>query len=290
MVIERVRMEPVEKPWGSNNLGPWSTINYKTSPIGELWFQRTGKCASDTSLLLKLLFTCQPLSIQVHPTDAFARSLGLKHGKTEAWYILSAVPGSKVAVGLTRRLTASQLRDAIIDGSIVDLVKWRLVAKDDVIFVPAGTIHALGSGLVVAEVQQRSDTTFRLFDFDRGRNLDVGNAVDAAYAGPADHQLISSRLTDVRTLLVSSKHFTLELIDLPPLSNWELVSEKETWIFGLQGYACFGEINSKTGEAIFVQMELVPLIIGAEGFKCLVAYADSEPISNLLRNVNAQKL
>src|SRR5207247_461750 len=107
--------------------------------------------------LLKLLFTAQPLSIQVHPDDTLARSIGLPNGKTEAWYVLSAAPGARIALGLKRALTAVQLRAAIGDGSIAQVVQWRPVAKDDVIFVSAGTIHAIGAGLVVAEIQQRSD-------------------------------------------------------------------------------------------------------------------------------------
>jgi mannose-6-phosphate isomerase len=93
--------------------------------------------APDPALLLKLLFTKEPLSIQVHPNDAFAQSIGLGHGKTEAWYILSATPGAKIAVGLKRQLTTPQLRASIEDGSISDLVQWHRVLKDDVIFVPA---------------------------------------------------------------------------------------------------------------------------------------------------------
>ena len=92
--------------------------------------------AADPSLLLKLLFTSQPLSIQVHPDDAFAHSMGLPNGKTEAWYVLSAAPEAKVALGLSRRLTPQQLRAAIDDGSISDLIVWRAVSADDVIFVP----------------------------------------------------------------------------------------------------------------------------------------------------------
>jgi mannose-6-phosphate isomerase len=114
--------------------------------------------------LLKLLFTSQPLSIQVHPDDAFAHLNGLPNGKSEAWYVLRAVPDAKVALGFSRQLTSQQLREAIDDGSISDLVVWKSVLPDDVIFVPAGTVHAIGAGLVIAELQQRSDATFRLFD------------------------------------------------------------------------------------------------------------------------------
>ena len=156
------------------------------------------------ALLLKLLFTSQPLSIQVHPGDAYARSMGLPNGKTEAWYVLSAAPEAKIALGLKRRLTKQQLRHAIDDGSISDLVVWQAVCAGDTVFVPAGTIHAIGAGLVIAEIQQRSDATFRLFDHGRGRELHIEDAIAVADAGPADFHVTPSRLTDSRTLLTSN--------------------------------------------------------------------------------------
>ena len=119
------------------------------------------------ALLLKLLFTSEPLSIQVHPDDTFARAMGMANGKSEAWYIISAKPGAQIGVGLNRRITPQELRASITNGSIVELVQWRPVAEGDVIFIPAGTIHAIGAGIVLAEIQQRSDTTFRLFDYGR---------------------------------------------------------------------------------------------------------------------------
>jgi mannose-6-phosphate isomerase len=269
---------------GSKLPEPWSVGRHDTSPIGELWFERPGERATETSLLFKLLFTSQPLSIQVHPTDVIAHRLGLARGKTELWYVLSACEGAEVAIGLTRRLTAPQLREAVIDGSIVDLVKWRLVAKDDVIFVPAGTIHALGAGLVVAEVQQRSDTTFRLFDFGRGRRLDVENSVGCADAGPAGPAPIAGRLTDTRILLVSREYFTFERFELPALSAWSFFSKNEAWIFALQGNARCGAIDLSAGEAVFMQDEPVPMAAGDRGLICLVAYAAPRPSCDLLRH------
>ena len=286
VVIENVRMDALEKPWGSRNLGLWDKGSLKNFPIGELWFTRPQNGYFDTRLLLKLLFTSQPLSIQVHPTDAFAHSLGLKQGKTEAWYILSASKGTKVAVGLVRALGEAELRDAISDGTIADLVDWRVVATGDVIFVPAGTIHALGAGLVVLEVQQRSDTTFRLFDFGRGRSLDVENAVSCADAGPTGPAVVPSALTDTRTLLVASEYFVLELIALPALSRWEFFVPEEMWIFGLQGQASFGEINLIAGEAIFAQIDSALLQVGVKEFKCLTAYPGGRPHVDLLRSVD----
>src|SRR5664280_3929211 len=100
MASEHASVQVARKPWGVANLHPWSSIDGSGDAIGELWFQRVDKNAPTPALLLKLLFTSEPLSIQVHPDDAFASSIGLPNGKTEAWYILSATPGARGAVGL----------------------------------------------------------------------------------------------------------------------------------------------------------------------------------------------
>ena len=288
MAIEHACMRVVRKPWGSTDLRPWSEIRQDGGAIGELWFQRPGMNAPDPALLLKLLFTKEPLSIQVHPDDAFAQSIGLGHGKTEAWYILSATPGAKIAIGLKRQLTTPQLRASIEDGSISDLVQWHRVLKDDVIFVPAGTIHAIGPGLVIAEIQQRSDATFRLFDHGRQRELHVDNAVAAANAGPAECQTVPRRLTDARTLLVASPHFVLERIDLSPQSNWELHAEHETWVLVLDGHARTGFRTVVAGEAIILEADRASFKVGSNGLKGLLAYLGTGPSPSLLHNHDRQ--
>src|ERR1041385_354919 len=103
----------MSKPWGVTDLRAWSRIDLAGERIGELWFQRAEKTAAVPALLVKLLFTSAPLSIQVHPDDEFARSAGFPNGKTEAWYILEAQPGARVALGLKQHLTAERLRAAI---------------------------------------------------------------------------------------------------------------------------------------------------------------------------------
>lgn len=288
VAIEHACTQVVSKPWGSTDLLPWSDIQPDGVAIGELWFQRPDASSPDPALLLKLLFTKEPLSIQVHPDDAFAHSIGLVNGKTEAWYILSATREAKVAIGLNRRLTAAQLRASIEDGSIADLIQWRGVRKDDVIFVPAGTIHAIGPGLVLAEIQQRSDTTFRLFDHGREREIHVDNAVAVAKAGPAERQSMPQRLTDARSLLVASPHFILERIDLPPNSHWGLHAEQETWVLVVEGYAQIGLMNAFVGEAIFVEADRTNLKVGTRGFKGLLAYVGPNPKPSLLQELDQQ--
>lgn len=288
MAIEHACTRVVSKPWGSNDLSPWSDIQPDGVAIGELWFHRSDVKAPDPALLLKLLFTKQPLSIQVHPDDAFAHSIGLVNGKTEAWYILSATPEAKVAVGLKRQLTTPQLRASIEDGSIADLIQWHPVQKDDVIFVPAGTIHAIGPGLVLAEIQQRSDTTFRLFDHGRKREVHVDNAVAAANAGPAECQSIPSRMSDTRSVLVANSHFILERIDLPPNSNWRLDAEQETWVLVIEGHVQVELMNAFVGEAVFVEADRTDLKVGNRGLKALVAYPGPRPKPNLLQKRDHQ--
>jgi mannose-6-phosphate isomerase len=288
VAIEHACTRVVSKPWGSNDLSPWSDIQPDGVAIGELWFQRPNVKAPDPALLLKLLFTKEPLSIQVHPNDAYAHSIGLVNGKTEAWYVLSATPEAKVAVGLKRQITTPQLRASIEDGSIAHLIQWRSVRKDDVIFVPAGTIHAIGPGLVLAEIQQRSDTTFRLFDHGRQREIHVDSAVAAANAGPAECQSMPSRLSDARSVLVASSHFILERIDLPPNSSWRLDAEQETWVLVIEGHVQVELMNAFVGEAIFVEADQTNLKVGTRGFKGLVAYLGPKPKPNVLQRLDQQ--
>ncbi len=287
MTIEQACPQVVQKPWGSTELRPWCAIDNRGAAIGEVWFQRADASAPDPALLLKLLFTTAPLSIQVHPDDTFARSIGLPHGKTEAWYILSATADAKIAIGLTRPATAEQLRAAIADGSIADLVQWRHTKPGDVFFVAAGTIHAIGAGLVLAEIQQRSEATFRLFDHGRQRALHVEDAVAAAHAGPAAPRSSPRRLSDARTLLVASPHFVLERLDLAPDSHWELQADPETWVLVVEGDARVGQTSAAAGDTLFLQDDCARIAVGSDGARVLLAYAAAEPAPGLLRRVAA---
>jgi mannose-6-phosphate isomerase len=282
MAIEHASVQVARKPWGVADLHPWSGIDGAGDAVGELWFQRVDKTAPDRSLLLKLLFTSEPLSIQVHPDDAFARSIGLPNGKTEAWYILAATPDAQVALGLKRYLTAAELRAAIRDGSIAALAQWRSVAKGDIIVVPAGMIHAIGAGIVLAEIQQRSDATFRLFDYGRQRQLHEDSAVAVSDAGPARAQAGLRRLTDVRTALTANPHFVLEWIDLPASSGWLLNARRETWIMVIEGHATIGSISASVGDTVFAEADCAAIEVGPAGMSGLVAYPGPDPTMSLL--------
>jgi mannose-6-phosphate isomerase len=272
MTIEQAIAHSLSKPWGVADPRPWSSAGRDDNTIGEIWYERSGSAAVTPSLLLKLLFTNQPLSIQVHPGDAYAQSIGLPNGKTEAWYVLSAASEAKVALGLKRHLTPQEMRHATDDGSISDLVVWREVWAGDTVFVPAGTIHAIGAGLVIAEIQQRSDATFRLFDHGRGRELHIDNAIAVADAGPANIQIAPSRVGEGRILLASNAYFTFEKIDLVPNSAWCLEAKQETWLLVVSGGARTGSFDVAMGDAVFAQSDRVNIRVGAAGLSGLLAY------------------
>jgi mannose-6-phosphate isomerase len=285
MVAEHASAQFVRKPWGSADLRPWSNVDRDGVLIGELWFQRGDRSAPAPTLLLKLLFTTAPLSIQVHPDDAFARSIGLANGKTEAWYILSAEAGAKVAIGLKHPLSSVQLRAAVADGSIVSMVQWREVHEGDTCFVPAGTIHTIGAGIVLAEIQQQSDTTFRIFDYGHQRELHIDNAVAVADTMPARPQPPPEKLSDNRTVLLSNPHFVLEKISLPPGSRWTLCAERETWLLPIGGSGRVGSTQVTRGDAMFFESERLDIAVGQDGLDGLLAYTGPDRETGLLEMV-----
>lgn len=289
MTIELASRTVVNKPWGQVDPSPWTAPNGDGAPIGEIWFGRQGASQDLPSLLLKLLFTAESLSVQVHPDDAQAQSAGEPNGKSEAWYVIGSAPDARVAVGLKRRLTGEHLAEAIEDGSIADLLNWRHAVAGETIYVPARTIHAIGAGFVIAEIQQRSDTTYRLFDHGRPREIHARQAMAVAETGPSSLQPAPTRLTDARLLLVASPHFVLERIDLPAHSNWQFDADGETWLLVLDGTARFGELEGCRGQAFFTQAEQTVIGVGADPLVLLVAYHGPDPASSLLYNLDGRK-
>lgn len=122
----------------------------------------------DFPLLVKFLDAQEWLSVQVHPNDDLAQSLeGQPRGKTECWFVIEAEPEAAIIYGFSKNITSQDFRDAINNGNVTELLHFVNVKKGDFVFVPAGTIHALGKGVIIYELQQTSDTTYRLYDWDR---------------------------------------------------------------------------------------------------------------------------
>ncbi|MCA1654671.1 MAG: class I mannose-6-phosphate isomerase, partial [Sphingomonadales bacterium] len=176
MTLTCLPQRPVAKVWGRRDLpAPFASVSASQEPIGELHFEQAGH-----ALLVKYLFTATKLSIQVHPDGEAARRAGLPHGKDEAWYILAAEEGAVIGIGLQRSMSKDQLRASALDGSIEQMLDWRPVRAGDVLYAPAGTVHAIGAGISLIEVQQNLDVTYRLFDYGRDRPLQLDEALAVA--------------------------------------------------------------------------------------------------------------
>lgn len=277
MTIELAAAHPVRKPWGRTSLAPWSACDVAGARVGEVRFERPDPDAPRPALLLKLLFTDEPLSIQVHPDDAFARSIGLDNGKSEAWYVLDAHPHAGVGVGLGRKLSASRLRDAIADRSIASLIEWRRVREGDVVSVPAGMIHTIGAGVVLAEIQQRSESTFRLFDHDRARGIHAEQAVAASNTSLRAEPPAEKDLGNGRSILIASPHFVLERLVLLPNSVVEADAPSETWLLVIDGDAAVGPVRAARGDGVYANATRTTLTAGPSGATVLLAYCGPEP-------------
>lgn len=166
-MLTRLTPRLVPKVWGSTRLEPL----FPNSPekIGEVWFEGV----PDLPLLIKFLFTTEPLSVQVHP-----------EGKTEMWHILAAEPGAKIAAGFRQEISKERLRSSALSGEIEGLLEWFEARPGDTFFIPAGTVHAIGAGLTLCEIQQWSDITYRLFDYGRPRELHLDEGARVSRLGP----------------------------------------------------------------------------------------------------------
>ncbi len=239
-----IRLLPIfrERIWGRTSLAPYFPDLPGKERIGEVWFtfnenltslgislgELIGKApdilgaGSDPAhpgvcpLLVKLLFTTERLSVQVHPDDAYAKRHHDTLGKTEAWYVVGAEPPGEVAVGFRRQISPLRLREAALSGEIEDLLDWRKVEEGDVIYVPAGTVHAIGAGLTICEVQENSDITYRLYDYGRPRELHLEHGVEVSHLGPHEHEARRIQLTAWRDELAASPYFRIERLRAAP--------------------------------------------------------------------------
>ncbi len=193
----------VDKPWGRRGIDPRFGVA-EVRQVGEIWFEPLAERTLD--VMAKYLFTTERLSIQVHPDDATARARGHRSGKDECWIILDVADDAELGIGTVREAAPDEVVDAARDGSIVDLIDWRKPERGDFIYNPAGTIHALGPGLTVLEIQQAVDLTYRLFDYGRPRELHLDEAADVVVPRPHHHRL-DTQVGEQSVLLVAGPYF-----------------------------------------------------------------------------------
>lgn len=232
----------VRKPWGRTNL-PSFFSTPSSQPVGEIWFVGD----EHLPLLAKYLFTNENLSVQVHPDDEQARSRGLARGKAECWFVLDAEPGAVIGLGLRHEVSPDALRRAALDGSVDELIAWRPVAPGDFFLVPPGTIHAIGAGISLLELQQNSDVTYRLYDYGRGRELHLDDGIAVAQCDCYPERLFQRVNPSTDAVLVDGPHFTLVH------SRSDALQGRERLILPIDGNAVIGDEIALPGECLFLR-------------------------------------
>jgi mannose-6-phosphate isomerase len=244
-----LRLEPefYERVWGTTNLSPYYARRVDRQPIGEAWLtgekcrvangpfkgqtldqltrqfgaELTGETAPDRfrfPLLIKFLFPNEKLSVQVHPDDETAAQAGQPCGKTECWYVLRAESGAQIGLGLQPGTTKTEVEAAIRENRMERLLNWIDVKAGDLIYVDAGTVHTIGPGAVIVETQQNSDTTYRLYDYGRPRELHIQDGLQATrvltHAGKVQKQQAQTGDGKSQVNLVSSPCFVVDKFKL----------------------------------------------------------------------------
>jgi len=235
------RIDPlfVARVWGFQDLRPWYDFVSAGQPVGEVWLTgdaclaATGPLAgtalgalfeefhdallgpaaqsSDSPLLIKAIFAREKLSVQVHPDDAMAHKYGQPRGKTECWYALAAEPGAQVASGLKPGVTLGQIRQGILAGTLEECLNVLPVAAGEMVFVDAGTVHAIWPGSILLETQQNCDLTYRMYDYGRPRELHIEKSLEATHLVTRAGKVTAQELAD-RTVLLDEDYFRVERI------------------------------------------------------------------------------
>jgi mannose-6-phosphate isomerase len=292
----RLQPEFYERIWGASTLAPFYSRESAGNPIGEAWLtgdeckivngplagtplseltrrcglELLGNAAADVSrfpLLIKFLFPMDKLSVQVHPDDEAAAGVGQPCGKTECWYILRAEPGAQIGLGLKAGTTKAEVERAIHEKRMEQLLNWIEPRAGDLIYVDAGTVHTIGPGAVIVEIQQNSDTTYRLYDYGRPRELhiDAGMRVtrESTHAGKVEKQPVHALNGKKQVNLVASPCFIVDKFTLS--HSWEFrrpaIGKRSVWcLVAIQGS---GVISSDRSELLTFNCGEVVLIPAA---------------------------
>jgi mannose-6-phosphate isomerase len=274
MPVRKLAARGVERVWGRTQL-PDAFRGFESgAPVGEVWHEAAGE---DPLLLVKHLFTSERLSIQVHPDDAAAQARGFPRGKDEAWFVLGAEPGATIGLGLKAPAERDAVRAAALDGTIEALVDWRPVAAGDFFYSPAGTIHAIGGGVALVEIQQNLDLTYRLYDYGRPRELQLADGMAVADPQPWRRPFAPVSIEPGRSILAAEGKFVVEAWQVEREVAWLLPAD--TVIVPLAGSA---RVDGETLDPAGVwQGEGEVRLESGDGIDLLIAYPGGEVCANL---------
>jgi len=271
MPAQRLTTIRVEKPWGRETLWP-GFDNPLGAKIGEIWFE--APAGSDPELMVKYLFTSERLSIQVHPDDEAAHASGHKRGKDEAWVILDAEADATIALGTVRDATQDELRAAALDGSIETLVDWKPAHAGQVIYSPARTVHALGAGLTLIEVQQNVDLTYRLYDYGRPRELHLDDGVAVSDGKPVTLVDSARDVSPGRTILCEGGKFVMERWSWDGVRDVALPEGVPGWLIPVTGGGTIDGVAFAAGECWMIDGNAQ--VHPAAGSDILFGYPDGD--------------
>ncbi len=277
----RLRPSWSERVWGRRDLRPWYDRSDLPEAVGEAWLTgpdsviETGPLAGKTlaeavlqspkailgvgsegdetaefPLLIKLLFPNDKLSVQVHPNDVQAQALGQPRGKTECWYVLAAEPGAEVALGLKAGVGRVEVEASVANHSMEQLLEKVPVSAGEMVFVDAGTVHAIGPGVTLLETQQTSDITYRMYDYGRPRELHLQQGLDVMQTGTRAGKVTPVE-RDGYTRLIQEQYFTVDRYDLPPETPAELPGWSAGCLVAIDGS---GTVASEGDEDVAVAM------------------------------------
>ncbi len=257
----------VEKVWGCDVLPPPFAAP-KGKRIGEIWFEPPAQLPQ---LLVKYLFASEKLSVQCHPSDAQTLAKGIgKQGKEECWLVVHAEPDATLGIGFHEAIGASAMRAAALDGSIEDKMVWHKVQAGDFFYIPANTVHAIGPGCTIIEIQQNSDITYRLYDYGRPRELHLDEGMAVALGSvfdPATHQRLAPA---GNVTLVDGPHFRLDRVDGVPDEALLYAYADKLLVIPLSGEVVIGGDEVVAPGQCALAPDLASVGFAPDG-KCLVA-------------------
>jgi mannose-6-phosphate isomerase len=270
-IVENGRLE-------GNNLQELIEI-YMGDLIGEKVFEKYG---IEFPLLIKLIDATDDLSIQVHPDDQLAARRHNSFGKTEMWYVLEAEPDAELITGFNREVNAGVYKEKLKSGKLLELMNIEKVQPEDVYFIPAGRVHAIRKGIVLAEIQQTSDITYRIYDWDRlddkgnSRQLHIDEAMEAIDFGfHDDYRTIAANDLNVPVLLADCEYFTVNRIrfDKKVVRDYILIDSFIIYICtGGEFNLAWGNesIGIKKGETVLIPADLVEVTLTPKESACLL--------------------
>jgi len=273
------------RPWGRKSLKPWYEETGTTELVGEAWLTgpqcvvEEGELEGETlaslepamggefPLLVKLLFPNEKLSVQVHPDDTQAQAAGEARGKTECWYVLEAEPGASVMLGLKPGVNAEMLAASVADNTMESLVEKVPVSVGDMLFVDAGTVHAIGPGVVLLETQQTSDVTYRLYDYGRPRELHLERGLKVIRQKTQAGKVAPKEM-DGFTRLIEQKYFVVDRFELGEMEERSIAMDGAGCLVGLKGSVWVitpgDEVELEPGKAVVIPAGVGEVMVEAE--------------------------